>query len=88
MLSDPAILERVIDPRHGGFSTELARHILGFSFPPKDRVRYEKLSYKAQDGALSAAERAELEDYLNVNDLLIILKAKAQASLGDQTPAA
>jgi hypothetical protein len=88
MLSDPAILERVIDPEHGDFPPEVARQVLKFAFPPKDRARYEKLSYKAQDGELSAKERAELQDYLNVNDLLIILKAKAEVSLRDKSPAA
>jgi hypothetical protein len=88
MLSDPAILERVIDPEHGDFPPEVARQVLKFAFPPKDRARYEKLSYKAQDGDLSTKERAELQDYLNVNDLLIILKAKAEVSLRDKSPAA
>jgi hypothetical protein len=88
MLTDPAILERVIDPKRGGFSASLARQVLKFTFLRKDLARYEKLSYKARDGTLSAPERAELEDYLNVNDLLMILKAKAEASLRDQTPAA
>jgi hypothetical protein len=88
MLTDPAILERVIDPKHGDFPPELARQVLKFAFPPKDRARYVKLSYKAQDGKLSAKEQAELQDYLNVNDLLIILKGKAEVSLRDKSPAA
>ena len=88
MLTDPAILERVIDPKRGDFPVDLARRVLKFTFPAKDRARYEKLSYKAQDGKLSVSERAELEDYLNVNDLLIILKAKAEASLRRKNPAA
>ena len=88
MLTNPAILERVIDPERGDFPIDFARQVLKFAFPPKDRARYEALSYKAQDGELSAAEKAELEDYLNVNDLLMILKAKAESSLREQNPAA
>ncbi len=88
MLSHPAILERVIDPQHGNFPPELARQVLKFTFPPEDRARYVELSSKAQDGALTPTEREELEDYLNVDDLLIILKAKAEASLQNHTPAA
>ena len=88
MLSDPAILDRVIDSKRGDFPPAVARQILKFAFPPKDRARYEKLSYKAQDGKLTEKERAELEDYLNVNDLLIVLKAKAEASLRNESPAA
>lgn len=88
MLTNPAILERVIDPDCGDFPIDFARQVLKFAFPAKDRARYEVLSYKAQDGKLSAAERAELEDYLNVDDLLMILKAKAEASLHEQNSAA
>lgn len=88
MLSDPAILDRVINSRGGHFPPDLARQVLKFTFPAKDRNRYEKLSYKAQNGTLTAKERADLEDYLNVNDLLMALKAKAEASLRDESPAA
>lgn len=88
MLSDPAILERVINPRRGDFPEDLARRVLKFTFPARDRARYLRLSRKAQDGKLTEAERAQLEDYVNVNDLLIILKAKAEASLRRKQPAA
>lgn len=88
MLSDPAILDRVINSSQGGFPPALARQVLRFGFPLKDRQRYKRLSQKAQNGTLTAKERAALEDYVNVNDLLMILKAKAEASLGDESPAA
>ena len=88
VLTDPAILDRVIDSKRGDFTPDLARQVLKFAFPTKDLARYEKLSYKAQIGKLTAKERAALEDYLNVNDLLMILKAKAEASLRNQSPAA
>lgn len=88
MLSDTAILERVIAPKRGSFSREVAQEVLKFSFPPKDRQRYKRLSEKAQAGILSAKERAELENYLNVNDLLTLLKAKAEVSLRKKGPAA
>ena len=65
------------------FSEEMARQILGIHFSPADHVRYEELSAKAQEGALSPDERAELEDFLNLNDLLIVLKTKAESSLRD-----
>ena len=65
------------------FSEEMARQILGIHFSPADHARYEELSAKAQEGALSPDERAELEDFLNLNDLLIVLKTKAESSLRD-----
>jgi hypothetical protein len=88
MLRNPSILDRVIASKRGGFPLDFAKQVLGFGFPPRDLARYEKLSYKAQSKSLTEKERAELEDYLNVNDLLMVLKAKAQASLRNQSPAA
>lgn len=84
MLSDMAILERVINPAHGDFSPDLARHVLGLEFPPADHARCAELSAKAQDGTLTDEERSELEDYLSVNDFLAILKAKAEVSITKQ----
>lgn len=84
----PAILERVLAPQRGGFPPDLARQVLQLTFAPEDVERYVELSAKAQDGALTEDERAELEDYLSVNDFLMILKAKAEASLHQQNPAA
>lgn len=88
MVMQSTILERVIDPRRGGFPPELARQILKLDFPPEDHARYQELSQRAQDGTLTPGERTELEDYLNVNDFLTILKAKADTSLRQQVPAA
>src|ERR1700683_4366228 len=59
MLSDPAILDRVINSKRGDFSPDVARQVLKFAFPRKDRARYERLSYKAQDGTLTKKERTE-----------------------------
>ena len=88
MLTHPSILERVIKPDRGDFTPELARQVLAFDFPLADHQRYAELSAKASEGSLSAEDRGELEDYLNINDFLTIINAKAQASLGRQNPAA
>ena len=66
----------------------MARHILDLDFPPADHKRYEELSAKAQQGTLTATEEAELDEYLDVNDLLTIMKAKAYISLKHHNPAA
>jgi hypothetical protein len=87
MASDTTILERVIKPERAGLSPELARHLLALDFPPADHARYQELSAKASKGTLSDAERAELEEYLDVNDFLTIIKAQAAASLRHRDPA-
>jgi hypothetical protein len=88
MMEELAILERVIDPRTGGMSAELARHILSLDFPRADHARVAKLSGKAQKGTLTKSERAELERYLNVDDMLAMLKSKARMSLRQKSSAA
>ena len=88
MSSRIQILQHVMDPGGGGFSEELARQLLGLDFPPADHERYEALSAKANEGTLTEAERAELNDYVDVNDLLTLLQARARASLKKRNPAA
>ena len=88
MLNHPELLDRLFRAAFGNFPEELARRVLNAHFPPEDHARYELLSAKAQEAALSSEEQAELDDYLNLNDFLIILKAKAQASLQASNPAA
>jgi len=81
MLSHPELLDRVFEPSAGTFPKELARQILTVRFPDADHARYEELSAKAQTGELTQDEQDVLDDYLNLNDFLVILKTKAAASL-------
>jgi hypothetical protein len=76
-----AILESIIEPDEGSFSPEHARYVLSLSFPSKAQKRYLKLSEKAQQGFLSKAEEQLLDEYLNTNAFLTILKSKARVSL-------
>jgi hypothetical protein len=69
-------------------SPELAQKMLSLDFTTGDRARYEALSTKASEGTLTAGERGELEEFVEVNDLLGILKSKAEASLRPPHPAA
>ncbi len=68
-------------PDKGTLNAEAARAILELDFTPEDHHRVEALSRKAQEGALSGEEQAELEEYLRVNDALMILQSKARQSL-------
>jgi hypothetical protein len=75
------IFRRVIEPQRGTFAPELARYVLELDFGREDHERYEHLSAKAEEGALSAEELSELDGYLHVDSLLAILRLKAQRSL-------
>lgn len=82
------ILQRVIDPERGTLSPELARYVLTLDFPPADQSRYAQLAETAQHRALTPQEQIELDDYLNVNDFLMIVQSKARTSLKNQNSAA
>lgn len=88
MAARAALLDHLIDPRRGDLSGDLARYLLSLDFPASDHARYAELSAKAQEGTLSPDEQAELDDFLDVNDFLTIIQAKARASLDQQTSAA
>jgi hypothetical protein len=88
MVRQSSILERIIEPSAGGFSSELAKYILGLDFSPEEQARCQALSAKAQAGTLTAEEQADLDELLGVNSLLMILQSKARISLGKHSSAA
>jgi hypothetical protein len=88
MLNGTDILESLIEPEQGNFSADLARYVLSLKFSLEQQARFEELSYKAQDGALSPEEERALDAFLSANTLLIILKSKATRSLDQHSPAA
>ena len=82
------ILEHVIKPKNGDLSVELARYILSLDFPETDQARFQLLSARAQEGMLTDEERAELDEFLHVNDFLTIVQSKARASLAKHSSSA
>ena len=76
-----SILDRVIQPGQGDLSEALAQYILSLDFPKDDHDRYQELSAKAEEGILTNDEKSELEEFLNVNDFLATVQAKARRSL-------
>jgi len=88
MAKRTSILESLIRPEEGNFSADLARYILSLGFSQRQQARCQALSYKAQEGKLTDREAAELEEFLQANSLLIVLKSKARRSLKRRSPAA
>lgn len=78
---------RILQPPEGNLPAEMAEYILSLKFPPEDHARYYELSLKAQDGALTSDETAELEDLLTANDVLILLQSKARLFVKRRTSA-
>jgi hypothetical protein len=81
MNNGTAILERLIEPENDNLTPEVAQYILRLDFPRKDHQRLQRLSAKASAGTLSDKERAELDDYLRIADLLALMQSKARRAL-------
>jgi hypothetical protein len=79
--TEAAIVGRLIKPDHGDFSPEAARELLSLQFDAEDQTRMRELSLKAQDGTLTDAEQAEVENYRRVGYWLGVLWSKARLSL-------
>jgi hypothetical protein len=76
-----AIRGRIVKPDQATLTPELARAILKLDFDAEDHESVKMLSAKAQKGSLTPRERAELEEYIRVNNELMILQSKARMSL-------
>ncbi|MCA9270516.1 MAG: hypothetical protein KDA41_18670 [Planctomycetales bacterium] len=86
-VSQGEILARVIRPEETNLSHDAARAILQWAFSPEDQQRMEQLAQKAREGALSADERADLENFECVDTLLSIMKSKARRCLQQHSAA-
>ena len=75
----------MFDLPKGGMTPALAESILALDFPEADAARIEELNVRANEGELTDEEEAELEAYVNVNDLLAYWQSKARQIL--QRPA-
>ena len=62
-------------------SPEAARTLLAFDFSAPDERRMAELSDLAGEGTLSAAERAELDEYVRAGHLLAVIHSKARVAL-------
>lgn len=75
------ILRKVFDIPGRGLSRPLAESILALDFPEADAARANELNSKANDSELTEDERAELEAYANISDLLAYWQSKARQVL-------
>ena len=85
MLAPHSALELLLsDP---DLPAEFARRLLALKFSDSDQNRYRELSEKSQLNQLTDQERVELDDLLTANDVLTILRARAQISLKNTSAA-
>ncbi len=75
------LLRRVLDLPGRGMTRSLAESVLALDFPERDALRIDELNVKANEGAMTPEESAELEAYVNVGDLLAWWQSKARQTL-------
>ena len=83
--AETTYLDRLLAPVTQYFTPEVAERIVSLQADPDIQVRIEELAAKANEGQLSAEERAEYEDYIEAVDLVAILQARARSILAQRT---
>jgi hypothetical protein len=78
--TEAAIWARVIHP-NGELTPTVARAILQLEFSPEDQKRMHELSQKAQEGALTAEEQFEIDNFERVGNMLAIFKSQSRKLL-------
>ena len=83
-MGNPAIdtvLDGLLDPLTRCFDAESARRVSELRIEPGMQSRLDSLAERANEGVLSEEERAEYDAFINVADLIAILKLKARRQL-------
>ena len=74
-------LDRLLEPVAQCFTPEVAERLAALRVDPAVQARIEELAGKANEGRLSAVERAEYEDYVEAVDLIALLQSRARSVL-------
>jgi hypothetical protein len=85
ILTEADILEQVIGAQDGDPSPDAARWILELKFDRGATQKIRRLLAKNNRGSISTDERAELDKYLRVGQLIDLLQAKVRLSLQAST---
>lgn len=78
---DSAAFDRGTDPLLQILTPEQAEQIVAWQTDESLQDRIAELAAKANDGELSAEEQAEYEGYIQANDFVALLQAKARRLL-------
>jgi len=74
-------LDSLLDPLSRCLDAESARRLADFRIDPPVQERIDALGEQANEGGLSAEERAEYDALINASDFISILKLKAKRHL-------
>jgi hypothetical protein len=74
-------LDGILEPLSRCLDPESARRIIDFQVDQPVQERIDALAERANEGALSDAERSEYDALINASDFVSILKLKARLNL-------
>jgi hypothetical protein len=80
-VSNGSVLDRVLEPFTECLKPEVARRIVDLRARAVDQARVDELADKANEGELTADERAEYDKYREAFHFVTILQAKAGSLL-------
>jgi hypothetical protein len=75
-------IDGLLEPLSRCLDAASARRLIDFRVDPPVQERIDTLGERANEGTLSANERAEYEALINAADFISILKIKARRHLG------
>lgn len=74
-------MDRLLDQLSGCLDAEAARKVVELEIDEETRARVSELGEKANEGTISAEELEEYKSYVEMGDLITILKLKAKQRL-------
>jgi len=77
------LLSSYLEPLAEDLTPQQARKILSIKLTDRLIDRVQQLASRANSGTLTEQERAEYEYYIDVDDALGLLKAKARSLVGN-----
>jgi hypothetical protein len=78
---EPVIWARLIQATKTPISSEAAHYFLSIDFSHADHDRMQELMDKSNEGALTSDERAELDGYVNIANVLSVMHSRARVAL-------
>jgi hypothetical protein len=79
--SEGTLLDGLLEPFGACLTPEVARRLVDLQANATTVARVEELADKCNEGTLTPDERAEYESYVQVNQVMTMLKAKARKFL-------
>lgn len=79
-----SILDRVLEPVADCLTRDVAAKLVALRADTETQARVDELADKANEGTLSAEERAEYDRYREAFHFVTILQAKARKLLTEQ----